>query len=61
MSCFYRIDTCIVGDDTTCDISLNETCKTETGISACHCRPGYARSYARGPCIRKHYCVHCVL
>ncbi|XP_042905251.1 uncharacterized protein [Parasteatoda tepidariorum] len=46
-----RIDTCIVGDDSTCDVKVNETCKTEHGISSCHCRAGYARSYPRGPCI----------
>ncbi|KFM56749.1 hypothetical protein X975_19524, partial [Stegodyphus mimosarum] len=46
-----RIDTCIVGDDSTCDKKMNETCKTEQGISSCHCRPGFARSYTRGPCI----------
>ncbi|XP_035224805.1 uncharacterized protein LOC118197406 [Stegodyphus dumicola] len=46
-----RIDTCIVGDDSTCDNKMNETCKTEQGISSCHCRPGFARSYTRGPCI----------
>ncbi|GFU47676.1 SEA domain-containing protein [Nephila pilipes] len=45
-----RIDTCIVGDDSTCESKSNETCKTEQGISSCHCRPGYARSYTRGPC-----------
>ncbi|XP_055928290.1 uncharacterized protein LOC129959471 [Argiope bruennichi] len=46
-----RIDTCIVGDDSTCDSKSNETCKTEQGISSCHCKPGYARSYTRGPCV----------
>ncbi|CAL1269706.1 unnamed protein product, partial [Larinioides sclopetarius] len=46
-----RIDTCIVGDDSTCDSKSNETCKTEQGISSCHCKPGYSRSYTRGPCI----------
>lgn len=35
-----RIDTCIVGDDTTCDVSQNEICKTDLGVSSCHCRPG---------------------
>ncbi|XP_067143608.1 uncharacterized protein [Centruroides vittatus] len=45
-----RIDTCIVGDDTTCDDSLNEYCKAEQGISSCQCRPGYARTFPRGPC-----------
>ncbi|XP_022247307.1 uncharacterized protein LOC111086895 [Limulus polyphemus] len=45
-----RIDTCIIGDDSTCDVNLNEWCKTEVGISACHCRPGYARTASRGPC-----------
>ena len=46
-----RIDTCIVGDDSTCDASLNENCQTELGISSCQCRPGFARSLARTPCI----------
>lgn len=35
-----RIDTCIVGDDSTCDIAQNEMCKTDLGVSSCHCRPG---------------------
>lgn len=35
-----RIDTCIVGDDSTCDKAQNERCKTENGVSSCHCRPG---------------------
>lgn len=35
-----RIDTCIVGDDSTCDIAQNEVCKTDLGVSSCHCRPG---------------------
>lgn len=35
-----RIDTCIVGDDSTCDQAQNEKCKTENGVSSCHCRPG---------------------
>lgn len=35
-----RIDTCIVGDDTTCDMAQNEKCKTDAGVSSCHCRPG---------------------
>lgn len=38
-----RIDTCIVGDDTTCDIAQNEVCKTDLGVSSCHCRPGNSR------------------
>ncbi|XP_053621243.1 uncharacterized protein pwn [Plodia interpunctella] len=46
-----RIDTCIVGDDSTCDQTQNEMCRTEAGISSCHCRPGFARR-ARGPCRR---------
>ncbi|XP_023014818.2 calcium-binding EGF-like domain-containing protein pawn [Leptinotarsa decemlineata] len=45
-----RIDTCIVGDDTTCDSSQHEICKTELGVSACHCRPGTARRKHRDPC-----------
>ena len=35
-----RIDTCIVGDDTTCDQAQHERCKTDNGVSSCHCRPG---------------------
>lgn len=35
-----RIDTCIVGDDSTCDLAQNEVCKTDYGVSSCHCRPG---------------------
>lgn len=39
-----------MGDDSTCDASQNEICKTEAGVSACHCRPGYARRKHRDPC-----------
>lgn len=46
-----RIDTCIVGDDSTCDISLNEKCLTELGLSSCQCRPGFARIQPRTLCI----------
>ncbi|KAK5647794.1 hypothetical protein RI129_002686 [Pyrocoelia pectoralis] len=45
-----RIDTCIVGDDSTCDRTNNEVCKTELGVSACHCSPGHARRQQRDPC-----------
>lgn len=45
-----RIDTCIVGDDSTCDQSQNERCKTEIGVSSCHCRPGYTRRKHREAC-----------
>lgn len=37
-----RIDTCIVGDDSTCD-QAQERCKMENGISSCNCRPGKRR------------------
>ncbi|XP_058067256.1 mucin-5AC [Anopheles bellator] len=47
-----RIDTCIVGDDSTCDQAQNERCRTENGVSSCHCRPGYARRKHRDPCRR---------
>ncbi|XP_046974887.1 uncharacterized protein LOC124541103 isoform X1 [Vanessa cardui] len=47
-----RIDTCIVGDDSTCDQAQNEMCRTEAGISSCQCRPGYARRTHRDPCRR---------
>ncbi|OQR72256.1 hypothetical protein BIW11_03803, partial [Tropilaelaps mercedesae] len=46
-----RIDTCIVGDDSTCDANINEWCRTDQGISTCTCRPGYARTQPRGPCL----------
>lgn len=46
-----RIDSCIVGDDSSCDQSHNERCFTEYGISSCHCKPGFARlSQLRGYC-----------
>ncbi|KAJ9595072.1 hypothetical protein L9F63_013637, partial [Diploptera punctata] len=45
-----RIDTCIVGDDSTCDSAQNEMCRTEVGVSSCHCRPGYSRRKHREPC-----------
>ncbi|CAG9794257.1 unnamed protein product [Diatraea saccharalis] len=47
-----RIDTCIVGDDSTCDQAQNEKCRTESGISSCQCRPSYARRTHRDPCRR---------
>ncbi|KAM7343279.1 calcium-binding EGF-like domain-containing protein pawn isoform 2-T2 [Cochliomyia hominivorax] len=47
-----RIDTCIVGDDSTCDQAQHEHCKTENGVSSCHCRPGYSRRKHREPCRR---------
>ncbi|XP_055385324.1 uncharacterized protein LOC129614628 [Condylostylus longicornis] len=47
-----RIDTCIVGDDSTCDQAQNERCRTENGVSSCHCRPGYSRRKHREPCRR---------
>ncbi|KAG1693486.1 sperm flagellar membrane protein [Nymphon striatum] len=45
-----RIDTCVVGEDSTCDHKLNEQCRTEQGVSSCICRPGFARTGSRGPC-----------
>lgn len=46
-----RIDSCIVGDDSSCEVSHNERCITEYGISSCHCKPGFGRlSQLRGPC-----------
>lgn len=38
-----RIDSCIVGDDSSCSQEHNERCVTEYGITSCHCKPGYAR------------------
>lgn len=39
-----------MGDDSTCDGSQHEICRTEAGVSACHCRPGHARRKHRDPC-----------
>lgn len=56
-----RIDTCIVGDDTTCNAEQGEVCRTESGVSSCVCRAGYARRRHREPCkgiqnlVREHY------
>ncbi|XP_078032954.1 calcium-binding EGF-like domain-containing protein pawn [Augochlora pura] len=47
-----RIDTCIVGDTSTCDVSQHEACATVQGVSACHCKPGYARLQHSLPCKR---------
>lgn len=41
-----------MGDDSTCDQTQNEVCRTELGVSSCHCRPGYARRKHREPCRR---------
>lgn len=45
-----RIDTCIVGDDTTCNSDQGEVCRTDAGVSSCVCRSGYARRRHREPC-----------
>ncbi|CAG7832829.1 unnamed protein product [Allacma fusca] len=45
-----RIDTCIVGDDSTCNADQFEICRTESGVSSCLCRAGYARRRHREPC-----------
>ncbi|XP_051175207.1 uncharacterized protein LOC127290466 isoform X2 [Leptopilina boulardi] len=45
-----RIDTCIVGDSSTCDASQHEACATVQGVSACHCKPGFARLQHSLPC-----------
>lgn len=45
-----RIDTCIVGDSSTCDVSQHEACATVHGVSACHCKPGFARHTHTLPC-----------
>ncbi|XP_057329335.1 uncharacterized protein LOC130670138 [Microplitis mediator] len=45
-----RIDTCIVGDTSTCDASQHEACATIQGVSACHCKPGFARFSHSLPC-----------
>lgn len=41
-----------MGDDSTCDQTQNEQCRTESGVSSCHCRPGWARRKHREPCRR---------
>ena len=54
-----RIDTCIVGDDTTCDAAQHERCRTELGVSSCLCRPGYSRRKHRDPC-HSEYLIFCL-
>lgn len=53
-----RIDTCIVGDQSTCDSAQNEACRTEAGVSSCHCKPGHSRRKHREPCRRKYHAHH---
>ncbi|XP_018010908.1 uncharacterized protein LOC108668242 isoform X3 [Hyalella azteca] len=45
-----RIDTCIVGDDSTCQEQLLEVCRTEGDVSSCYCKPGTDRRRPRTPC-----------
>ncbi|XP_070503689.1 uncharacterized protein pwn isoform X1 [Chironomus tepperi] len=45
-----RIDTCIVGDDSTCDKAQNEKCMNDNGVSSCSCKQGYARRKHRDIC-----------
>lgn len=52
-----RIDTCIVGDDSTCDAAQHERCRTELGVSSCLCRPGYSRQKHRDPCHSTFYII----
>ncbi|XP_073986228.1 calcium-binding EGF-like domain-containing protein pawn isoform X2 [Rhodnius prolixus] len=47
-----RIDTCIVGDWSTCDTDQHEICRTDQGVSSCHCAPGYSKHSHRQPCKR---------
>ena len=49
----FRIDTCIVGDDSTCEKEKHEVCKTKLGVSSCFCRPGYGRKNHRHKCKSK--------
>lgn len=53
-----RIDTCIVGDDSTCDQAQHERCKTENGVSSCNCRPGKDISWhSKFPFINLHHLI----
>ncbi len=45
-----RIDTCIVGDDSTCEREKHEVCRTRLGVSSCYCSPGYGRRNHRHKC-----------
>ncbi|XP_040563775.1 uncharacterized protein [Lepeophtheirus salmonis] len=45
-----RIDTCIVGEEGTCDKDKHEVCKVFLGVSSCFCKPGYGRRNHRQPC-----------
>ena len=48
-----RIDTCIVGDDSTCAVEKHEVCITSLGVSSCDCKPGYGRVNHRKACKSK--------
>ena len=50
-----RIDTCIVGDESTCEIDKHEVCLAHLGVSTCDCRPGYGRKDYRKSCKSKYY------
>jgi len=47
-----RIDTCIVGDNTTCKDNATEVCRTYLGVSSCYCKPGFGRKSHRLMCKR---------
>ena len=49
----FRIDTCIVGEDSTCEKEKHEVCKTKLGVSSCFCKPGYGRRKHRQKCQSK--------
>ena len=49
-----RIDTCIVGDESTCEIDKHEVCLAHLGVSTCDCRPGYGRKDYRKSCKSKY-------
>ena len=54
-----RIDTCIVGDDSTCEIEKHEVCRTHLGVSSCDCKPGYGRVNHRKACKSKRFLNVC--
>ena len=57
---FPRIDTCIVGDDTTCEMEKHEVCKTYLGVSSCFCKPGYGRKNHRQKCKSEFFGLYTV-
>ncbi|XP_055332861.1 uncharacterized protein LOC129584639 isoform X2 [Paramacrobiotus metropolitanus] len=45
-----KLETCSIGDDSTCNQEAYEVCRKDDGVSTCVCRSGTARKHVRDPC-----------